>query len=332
MTFSIGPIELENNVLLAPMAGITDLPFRRLAHEMGAGLVISEMVVSQELIHQRQEAKQKTIGLKDLEPMAVQLAGREPHLLAEAASLAEGEGAQIIDINMGCPAKKVTNGYSGSALMRDPLLAIDIIQAVVGAVSVPVTVKMRTGWDHESRNAPYLAHQAERAGVHMITVHGRTRSQFYNGKADWRFIREVKSSVDIPVIVNGDIATLDDMQTALEQSGCDGVMVGRAARGKPWLPGQLAEAHLTGTMPAPPSGDELRQLILRHYREILALYGLDVGVRMARKHLIWYGEGFADGKNFRRAICRQEDPDVVIKEIKKFFDPSRDHSKKVAAL
>jgi tRNA-dihydrouridine synthase B len=313
------------------MAGITDLPFRTLAHEFGAGLVVSEMVVSRELLHGRKQTKTRAASSEAVRPAAVQLAGREPYWMAEAAKMAEAEGADIIDINMGCPAKKVTSGYSGSALMRDLSLATSIISAVASAVSVPATLKMRTGWDDENKNAPELAKRAEAEGIKMITVHGRTRCQFYTGKADWRFISQVKQSVELPVIANGDINSVEDMAQAMDQSGADGVMIGRAARGKPWLPGQFAKFQETGVLPEAPSGEALKQVVLRHYQELLAHYPGEVGVRVARKHILWYADAFADARDFRSQVCREEDPARVVGAIENYFDPSYDHRGGVAA-
>jgi tRNA-dihydrouridine synthase B len=282
----VGGRALRNRVVLAPMSGVTDLPFRDLAWRFGAGLVVTEMVASRELALNARESWSR-IRNCGIQPHMVQLAGREAHWMAEAAKIAEGEGADIIDINMGCPAKKVIGGYSGSALMRDPDHALGLIEATVNAVKVPVTVKMRLGWDHDSINAPHIAARAEAAGAAMITVHGRTRMQFYEGRADWDAIRAVRSVLSIPLIANGDVDTVADAEEILRRSGADAVMVGRSAQGRPWHPAVLAGAC------AHPSTAEMAALAVEHYRMMLDFYGAEAGLRHARKHVSWYLERFA---------------------------------------
>ncbi|MFO1106429.1 MAG: tRNA dihydrouridine synthase DusB [Amaricoccus sp.] len=306
---------LDSFVFLAPMAGISDLPFRDLALRFGAGRVVSEMVASSDMLQARPGTRAKAELGFGRARTAVQLAGREPAAMAEAARFCEGQGAGIIDLNFGCPAKKVTSGLSGSALMREPDLALRIIAAVAGAVRVPVTVKMRLGWDDGTRNAPELAARAEAAGVAMIAVHGRTRCQFYQGRADWSAIAAVKRAVRIPVIANGDIGDAASARQALARSGADGVMIGRAARGAPWLVGRIA-AELGGTeAPAPPEGADLAALVIEHYQAMLDFYGRDLGLRVARKHLGWYLEGRPGGAALRARLMGLTDPDAVTRAL-----------------
>ena len=288
MPLHLNDIVIDPPVLLAPMAGITDLPYRRMVARFGAGLVASEMVASQEVVQAKPLARARAeLGFGE-NITAVQLAGRDTLWMAEAAKYVAGQGARIIDINMGCPAKKVTNGYAGSALMREPDHALRLIEAVVAAVDVPVTLKTRLGWDVDCLNAPDIARRAEAAGVKMVTIHGRTRQQFYKGDADWTAIRAIKDAVTIPVIANGDIVDVASALEALRRSGADGVMVGRGAYGAPWVPAQIAHALYGTPAPKVPVGAALADQIVEHYEEMLAFYGADLGVRVARKHIGWY--------------------------------------------
>jgi tRNA-dihydrouridine synthase B len=287
MSISIGPIKLRNNVLLAPMSGVTDAAFRKVAHAHGAGLVVSEMVASEELARERPDMVRRTHGGEGLSPFVIQLAGREAKWMAEGARLAQDLGADIIDINMGCPARQVTGGLSGSALMRDPDHALGLVEATVAASKVPVTLKMRLGWDHGQLNAPIIAKRAEDAGVQMITVHGRTRCQFYTGKADWNAIRAVREAIRIPLVANGDCQSAEDAKVMLTASGADAVMMGRAAYGKPWWPGAVAEILKPGSGKAAPALAEERDIALWHQHETLSLYGASLGNKTFRKHLGW---------------------------------------------
>ncbi|WP_350334003.1 tRNA dihydrouridine synthase DusB [Coralliovum pocilloporae] len=325
----IGSITLRNSVALAPMSGVTDLPFRRLAMRYGAGMVVSEMVASHELAIGHPETVMRAEG-KGIWPHVVQLAGREPEWMERGAELAQEAGADIIDINMGCPAKKVTGGYSGSALMKDPERACSLIEATVKASSVPVTVKMRLGWDHDSLNAPDLAREAESLGAQLITVHGRTRQQFYKGQADWSAIRAVRNAISIPLIANGDLNDCAEVEDMLSKSSADGVMVGRGAYGRPWLPGHVAHYLATGERLAEPYDEELLALVLEHYAAILAYHSsapVNYAVRAARKHLDWYmthqcPEPDESLKELRRQILTSSDADKVRKGLDLFFQQS----------
>jgi tRNA-dihydrouridine synthase B len=320
----IGGLKIPNRVFLAPLSGITDRAFRTRAHRHGAGLVVSEMIASGELAGGSRESIRR-MRPAGAQLHVVQLAGREARHMAEAARIAEGEGAHIIDINMGCPAKKVTGGYSGSALMRDLDHALQLIDAVLAAVKAPVTVKMRLGWDQSALNAPILARRAQDAGVRMVTVHGRTRCQFYEGKADWRAIARVKQAVSIPVVANGDVRSLADATAILEQSGADAVMIGRAHCGAPWLAGEIANAAAGRAAPlVPKSKTEIADYVAAHHEDMLSLYGVDVGVRQARKHLGWYLDRHAAAgrPELRREILTTKEPRRVIELLPELFHGS----------
>jgi tRNA-dihydrouridine synthase B len=316
------PVRLETPVILAPLSGVTDLPFRAMAKSLGAGLVVSEMIASWAMVRANKNTMRMAEVVAGGSPSSVQLAGCEPAAMVEAAKMSVAEGADIIDINFGCPVKKVAVGQSaGSALMRDEILAAKILAATVRAVDVPVTLKMRMGWDHQSLNAPVLARIAEEAGIAMVTIHGRTRQQFYEGTADWEFVRLVKDAVKIPVIVNGDITTEAKAAEALRRSGADGVMIGRGAYGRPWFLKQVADYLTTGALTAPPSLAEQKAILLAHYRHIRTHFGEGPGVRLARKHVAWYSNGLRGSAAFRAQMNQLATGDAVEDLIHAFYDP-----------
>ena len=318
---NIGPLEIDDPIVLAPMSGVTDMPFRRLVKRAGAGLVVSEMIASRAMVRAARKTMKMATHCADEYPISVQLAGCEPDVMAEAARINEGSGATIIDINMGCPVKKVTNGDAGSALMRDLGLASKLLEVTVKAVNIPVTLKMRTGWDDDTRNAPQLAKIAEDCGIQAIAVHGRTRCQFYKGRADWPFIASVKDAVNIPVFGNGDVVSVDDAKKLLEDSGADGILVGRGTYGRPWFLNQISHYLKTGERLADPTVEAQMEIVLEHFDAIVSHYGAQPGVKIARKHLGWYSKGLSNSAEFRQEVFQLDTPDAVKARIRAFYGP-----------
>lgn len=320
----IGPYTLPNSLILAPMAGVTDRPFRQLCHRMGAGMVVSEMVTSDVRLWNTRKSSLRLIHQDDAEPRSVQIAGGDPQMLAEAAQRNVELGAQIIDINMGCPAKKVCNKAAGSALLKDEGLVREILQAVVAAVDVPVTLKIRTGWDRQNKNGIVVAKIAEQAGIVALAVHGRTRADLYNGNAEYDSIAAIKQAVSIPVLANGDIDSPEKAKAVLAATGADGLLIGRAAQGRPWIFREIAHYLATGAHLAPPHPGEVRDILVGHLRNLYEFYGETLGVRVGRKHIGWYSKGLAGGAGFRHAINQVEAPGAQLGMIDEFFGAAAD--------
>ena len=318
---TIGDIHIDAPVFLAPMSGISDYPFRKLVSSFGAGLVFSEMIASREMINHSAQSLRMAQVHKDNEHVAVQIAGHDPQIMAEAAQLCADKGAAIIDINFGCPVKKIVKKMAGSALMQDEGLAVQIMDAVVKAVNIPVTMKTRLGWDANNLNAPSLCRKAQDVGIQMITIHGRTREQLYKGAADWKAIRKIREAITLPLIANGDILTPTDAKIAMEESGADGVMIGRGTQGKPWVLQHTIDYLKTGSIPKTPH--DLLPIIISHYDDIIAYYGAPKGVGLGRKHLAWYVDGMRDAAEFRTKINREKDPAIARKILIDFFVESK---------
>jgi len=316
----IGPYQLKNNLLVAPMAGVTDRPFRMLCKRMGAGMAVSEMVSSNSLLYGSEKTKRRANHEGEVDPISVQIVGADPAMMAEAAKYNADAGAQIIDINMGCPAKKICNVMAGSALLQNEKLVGDILKAVVEGVSIPVTLKIRTGWDKQNRNAVRIAQIAEDSGIQALSIHGRTRACAYMGDAEYDTITAVKASVNIPIIANGDITTPEKARFVLQETGADAVMIGRAAQGRPWLFREIEHFIQTGTHLPPPQVDEVQRVLLQHMHELYEFYGDHTGVRVARKHISWYTKGLAGSAQFRHAMNQLESRDAQLSAVNIFFD------------
>lgn len=316
----IGPYHLKNNLLVAPMAGVTDRPFRMLCKSMGAGMAVSEMVSSNSLLYGSEKTKRRANHEGEVDPISVQIVGADPNMLARAAQYNVDEGAQIIDINMGCPAKKICNVMAGSALLQDEALVARILEAVVGAVNVPVTLKIRTGWDKQNRNAIRIAQIAEASGIQALAIHGRTRACAYTGDAEYDTISAVKANVNIPIIANGDITTPEKARYVLQQTGADAVMIGRAAQGRPWLFREIEHFIKTGTHLPAPQVDEVLRVLLKHVYELYAFYGEHTGLRVARKHISWYTKGLIGSAHFRHHMNQLESSTEQLMAVNEFFD------------
>ena len=322
----IGPHELRNNLFVAPMAGVTDRPFRQLCKRFGAGMAVSEMVASNSLLWGSEKTRRRANHEGEPDPISVQIAGADPKMMAEAASYNVGEGAQIIDINMGCPAKKICNVYAGSALLQDEPLVARIVRSVVEAVDVPVTLKIRTGWNRQNRNALAIARIAEENGIRSLAIHGRTRADMYTGEAEYETIRAVKESVRIPVVANGDIATPQKAKLVLEQTGADAIMIGRAAQGRPWIFREIHHFLETGNALPPPDTAEIREVLVGHLHDLYAFYGVERGVRVARKHIGWYTKGLKNSAVFRARMNTLETAESQLAAVVRFFDELLAHS------
>ena len=316
----IGSYQLKNNLIVAPMAGVTDRPFRMLCKRMGAGMAVSEMVASNSLLYGSEKTKRRANHEGEVDPISVQIVGADPKMLAQAARYNVDNGAQIIDINMGCPAKKICNVMAGSALMQNEKLVADILEAVVAAVDVPVTLKMRTGWDKANRNAPNIARIAESCGIQALAIHGRTRACAYTGEAEYDTIRAVKSAVNIPIIANGDITTPEKARFVLQHTGADAVMIGRAAQGRPWLFREIAHFLDTGTFLLSPQVSEIQEILIGHVHELYAFYGEQTGMRVARKHISWYTKGLAGSAHFRHQMNQLESIPEQLQAVNDFFE------------